>query len=290
MNLTHLITELGQDTGSQNQDYWVRILRKVLNELQGGADVLLNEVTLAAPTGSTLITLPWYIRNLRGVRPTYGSPSIELNTPHVGYMDGVYEQFNYAWKLIGRTPLDTSISNATRLTFRKLGTEATPVVISVSGPTSNAAQVSEDISLVDTAETTAAFKDLAGLSKADVNGVDIEVLDAAGNQLGTLPNCLTSAPRQKIRVSSYTFTDNINVLYQPYLFNVLGQEIPAGFEDAIYWKAMELHRLPAVAADNPEIYSQKAMSAFVVAKSEQLRGVKTYQNGGPEAPSYQGKI
>lgn len=290
MIVSQLIDRLTKQTGNQDQVYWLTRVQLALNELQDASDVVLKEVKIVAPEASSVITLPWFMKNIRGIRPAFGDPHMELNTPHVGYMDSIYEEYSTAWKILGRTPLDRSITQATRLTFEKVEPDETPIIVTVTGRTNFAHEISEEIEVTDTAQSVHAYLEPAEITKNIQDSSDLEIFDATDTLLGTLPNCLLSAPRIKVRVGGWVGSDTINILYQPYLYGNLGSQVPVGYEDAIFWKAIAYHRLPDLATKDPTIYNQVALSALQVAHSGQLRGVVTYQNAGRTVQSSQGSI
>lgn len=290
MTVSTFIDLLSQESGVILESRLYTALDLAMVEFRDVSDYLLREIAIEPPAGLQVITLPWYVSRVRAVKPQAGK-RYELNTPQAGYLDGAYQEYTESLTVLEPTVLDVSISSATRLTLEKAGSETNSITVTLGGPTTIAAFASETVELVASQQLTKTYLDLTVLSKTELNEVDIFVKDAKGSQISMLPNCLKTAPRQRIRTPDfYSGTGYpINVLYVPPLILAAGSNIPDEYIPAILYKCQEILNLPEIAKKDPSVYSVKSQGAFLVASDAINRG-KTFRPPVQERFSAQGYI
>ena len=92
-----------------------------------------------------VITFPWYVGAIRGVRWHESSRLVTLTDMRPRYHGVPWTQPYLKWRQMNSTPLHTPLTNAGPLTFQISAIETQPFDVIVNGQTSRAANVTETI-------------------------------------------------------------------------------------------------------------------------------------------------
>ena len=261
--LLDIITRLASDTALD-----VVQQRKVLTALTNHAskaihhelecNKIFREVSLEVPADK-LITLPYYIGEIRGLRIHTTEMPFDLKSMAVPRYSSQTLQYKIKnWRDLGDSPLHTNLTVVGPLTFTATAIESTPITIIVTGQSDNADKIEEKI-VMNTA------------SKSSVNNFglridtiacftprqyDIIVTDDNGNEVAVLYNSQHKTRYKLIDVSQifWPMSDTIDgmsvidVLYKvPFVPLVNDSDsFSAGddYDDAVYHYAFYLYLLP----------------------------------------------
>lgn len=162
------------------------------------------EMTVKPYDNTARISLPHYVGILRGVKANMGRLRVDLNTPRPYYQDEQYYQSPYTWRVLGVSPLRTSISNASQLTLKISEPETEQFAVTVIGPTDNAVESKESI-VFEIGETEALsklrFTDATSIVKDYLTKSDVNIFDADGNLMGEVPNLSYEARNTVIQIT-----------------------------------------------------------------------------------------
>ncbi len=228
------------------------------------------------------MSLPWYIGQIRGVKMNWQRERMTLNTPHVYYQNNEYYQSPFTWRILGKSPLMRSITNATRLDLTLGQNESAIVSVTIIGPTDTAAQTTETIVFpigTRTKSTVNNFVDINSITKSTITANDISVKDSLGQEIAILPNSEYEASNTIVQIldkcMGTCFTCGcFDIFYKlplPILYNV-NQLIPN--ESALVHKTLELitlnkpDQMPLAAA-----YHQKADGMLANANANAAWGI-----------------
>jgi len=259
MSLQYILEQvgykIGQNPANVNQrGTMLRFVNSAAKEVYNISDMAgsLREQLFKVNPNQT-IAFPPYMGQLRAMRNADDHTALTLSQlrPH-------YNQFNWVdswknWRLKGLQPLSTSLRNQSTLTVSVAQVETPNVIVNVTGSTINASRVSEQLTMSNTTVSTVmAYTNVAAFSKTTVNTVDVQLLDADGNQISYIPNNRLKAEFQIVDISNAPWCiPNANpivgwveVLYKealPYL-SVDTDEFPAsGYDDVVVAKCLQLY-------------------------------------------------
>lgn len=180
-------------------------------------------------TAERVIILPWFVYQLKGVRPAYEYPRKLVGPrPYYGSIDGF--QSHYEWRMLHRTPLLKSIEAAGQLTFRPRKVLTSQIILSIRGPGNFGVIEHETLTLpanTDEVTSAAAYSDVSMLSKSTVTAADIEVFDIQGNQIAILPSDRTDVFCQVVRLLDRNVT--VTVQSQNAYYTILYKAHPPQF-------------------------------------------------------------
>lgn len=210
------------------------------------------EITVKPDDSNPLISLPWYVGVLRGVRLNASKERVHLYTPRPYYQDQHYFQSQYTWKVMGTRPLMRSIINATTMTFTIDKPEASVFNVYAVGPTDSASEDNETITF-QPGETsmpcTKRFTDLTSLTKDAFTLTDVNIIGANGEELGIIPNVEWEARNTIVQLTDRCIIESnfcrcFDILYKkvaPILYNEYST-VPN--EEVLMTKTMEWISLP----------------------------------------------
>lgn len=201
-----------------------------------------------------VITLPWYVGGVRGLRYSNISQRINQVDMRPRYNTSPWVQPLLTFRTLPSTPLETSLSQSGTLTFTIASAEAQPFTITIIGQTSTAARVIETLTfnVGDTTKTTGnqwsqeAPFGITSIKKNAYTQNDIVISETAtGTQVGTLSNGQYEAVNTRVQISDWNVTppvwtdgDCIEVLYkqryQPF-FTVEDSWIDERLEQALVY-------------------------------------------------------
>lgn len=240
--------------------YINRAAKEIYKSLE--ADAIMREVTLVVPTNQQ-VTLPPYIGHARGMRQVpictglnygwgYNFPMNEIGSPR--YLSNAWKDKWTGWRLKGKVPLSTSITNASLLTLTVSATETPNVEVVITGSTTNSQRISETVTMSATSvATTNSFATIDSIVCVDFRTYDITISDASGNELAILYNSEKQTRYLLVDVSQYSWVwysdcpSLVEVLYKAKFYNFINDtdEFAAeDYEEAIRCKAMEFYFAP----------------------------------------------
>lgn len=232
----------------------LRYLNEAARELYAQADLpgTLLEQTFKV-NGDQTISVPYYVGRIRGVRE-----AASMQAWHLNQMRPRYNQFNWPdmWRNIrlkNKQALQVSVTNESVGVLTVKEVENPPVVVTLSGPTTDANLIHENITMDSVSkESTNDFIDYIAVKKDRANNFDITLSDIDGKVLTVIPNNELEAKYQIFDISSCpwlpqdtsTLDNYVEILFKktlPYL-SADEDEFPAQFDydDAIVNKILQL--------------------------------------------------
>lgn len=258
-------------SNSQQRGVLLRFLNEASRELYSQFDMAgsLMEMVFKV-NGDQTVSLPSYVGKIRAVRE-YAS----MQVWHLNQMRPRYNQFNWSdmWKnyrLKNKQALQTSVTNESFGILSVVTVEDPPVVVSLTGPTIDSTQLSEQVVMdAVSKQSVNRYTDYVAVKKDRVNNYDITLSDIDGKALTVIPNNTKEAQYQVIDVSSApwlpqntsTFDNYVEILYKkvlPYLSND-DDEFPAfDYDDVVVNKIMQLWSEEQNKAEIAAVYDAKA--------------------------------
>ncbi len=206
------------------------------------------EVTVKPANNTAIISLPWYVDQIKGVKQnTWGVERIILNTPRAYYQNNSYYQHLYTWRVLGTSPLCRSITNASTLTLSFKQPVTTQVTVSIIGQTDQGSEFREQLlfAIGDVSKETAGrYSDLSNVTKSIITENDLFIYGPNSEELGIIPNRLMESKYKIIQLYDKYFIpcNNCNcydILYKlppPILYF---DEDPVPEEEIVMTKTME---------------------------------------------------
>jgi len=241
----------------------LRLINSAASELYHSQDLvgsLREQVFNADLTDNWQITLPYYVRTIRGVRqPGKLMTQVESMVPRYTTEDWAAHSLRWRQKYI--TPLEHSLDAATKLNFQLSGAETFDLSIFVTGSTPQAERVTETVVILagaTTGSTVNNFIDFPGVKvirKSGYTNNNLIASNDAGVEVAFIPNCELEGRNTIIQVVNTscgcaqttcqggTGCMCWEILYKlhfmPFVLDY--DEFPCeGYDDAIYWKTCEL--------------------------------------------------
>lgn len=224
MAVTQLLKYAGEITGSGVLDDTRRTqlmlyINRACRELYESGDLpgSLWERVFAVEADSQLITLPWYVGSLRGVRRATYSNKVQLVDMRPRYHYRPWRQPTLQWRVIGRTPLIRSLTQASQLQVTVLAAQTETFTVTIVGQTTTASRAQETLTfepgdLVKTTSmqwTQAQPTGIFAIRKSARTTADVLIKQSVdGVTVAEIPNHLTSADNALLQVhdGSYTLT------------------------------------------------------------------------------------
>ena len=159
-----------------------------------------------------VITFPWYVGAIRGVRWHDSSRLITLTDMRPRYHGVPWTQPYLKWRQIQSTPLHTPLTNAGPLTFQINAAETQPFDVIVNGQTSRAANVTEIVTFtpnnlvkatVNLFEPESPFG-ITSIKKSRYTNSDVVILNSATQgEIGRIPNNQLYASNMRVQILDY---------------------------------------------------------------------------------------
>lgn len=282
MQLLELTQRLGRETGLQpaiavQKTVLVELINDAAQELYEQTDLpnslMEQTVQASSESNSQQVTLPGHIYEVRGIRDYTRAMTIHDMRPRY---------HNYPWptgdmytfRLIGESPIGTSLDNETVLTMDPVADEVT---VTLSGSTTEAAQISGqfDKNGSGTAETIN-WTALQSITKDIYTTQDIILRNADDVEVSRILNYLMAARYLQIELLERPQTSLspailqpgrvLDILYKPHFrplrldtdtFQVQGFDIP------LIYKAVEIYRIRGIDENQTEnkVLAAKAHAA-----------------------------
>jgi len=292
MGLKYVLKQAGLKMGLDPSDADQRgVLLRFANEAasemydQADMDGSLWE-QLFQVNGDQTISLPMYVGPIRAMR------EYSTHVPwHPHTMRPRYNQFNWedrwrSWRLKGISALSSVVQNEALVTLTVKAVENPPVVVSLVGPTQDASNAIDTITMDAVSKTgTQNFIDLISFKKDRINNYDITMLDTDGNTLSLLQNNLLEAKYRIVDVSLYPWSNTavgpvdhyMEVLYKKTLpwFENDEDEYPAqGYDNIWVNKMLQLWAEEQEKGEVAAGYDAKATRSMTRKIEDQKRGAE----------------
>jgi len=292
MGLKYILAQVGNKIGlnpadADNRATLLRFINEAAWELYQQSDMPNSMIEqLFKVNGDQTISLPSYVGELRAVR--------EYNSQIPWHINQMRPRYNYAnwsdmwrnWRIKGKSPLQRSVRNQSLVTAVVTIVETPPIVVTISGPTENAANLNEVLTMDALSKTTVAnFLDITAVTKDRYNNCNVSIQDVDGMELTVLPNDEREASYLIIDVSTFPWLNQsmslqdhyVEVLYKKAL-RVLqedGDEFPAaGCDNIVVNKTMQLYAEEQGKGEMAMAYDQKATRSLARINEEQNRATE----------------
>jgi hypothetical protein len=173
-------------------------------------------------TTQHVISLPWYVGSVRGIRLSKSSRKVALNDMRPRYNVSPWTQPLFKFRQLAPSPLSTGLTQSGTLTFVLSAAETFPVNITVIGQTATASRVVEILTfnVGDTSKTTVnqwsqeAPFGITALKKDVLTSSDVQVLQTADSLVvGTIANTQLEAQNIRVQVLDWNLTQSWNSGY-----------------------------------------------------------------------------
>lgn len=234
----------------------VRFINQAYKEYYERTDLpgSVYEQTFEFDVNSQLITLPWYVEQVRAMRRVRANDPVRLLGTAPRYHINPWTQSRTEFYVLGKRATHTPISVESQLVVTIPIAQSTPFTVTIRGQTAAAASITEKLSFAagDLTKTTATqfAKDnpigIESISRYGEVTADVQVADGAGVVICTIPNAIESPQHTVVQwnnydAGSYATTDNvIEVLYKRAfvpLINDSDETVFPAIDNAILWKA-----------------------------------------------------
>ena len=234
---------------------------------------LMEESFKPYDAGMSKVSLPCQVMAIRGVRPCLRMTT-DVMVKETAVMDDQYIYSPWKWRQVKRTPLIRNLEEASQLTIkRRLPTATEEVIVTLGGPSDVAESAQESLLLTSSMseiQTKNQYEDLTHLVKDVITECDIDVYDAAGNLVASIPNNYLEVYNTIIQITSEcnvaaVTTNCVLVMYKPTLPPLLRETdvLPEWIDQAIYFNFrawLDLHSKDML--DRGAIYADKAAAIW----------------------------
>lgn len=203
--ITRIASELGYSVTTESElDFLTTKLNELGKALYQSKDIkgCLWEITVyldsddEGPLFSSLVSLPHYVGNLRGLRySNVVGGKIPLNdiVPRYHYGRGWgANAFTLPYRIINdNSPIQREISNASTLTFSIANPVSKDINVAIIGKTSTANKKQELVTIVageTSVECIGNYEEIYSITKDGPCDEDITITDADDNEMGVIPN------------------------------------------------------------------------------------------------------
>lgn len=246
------------------RDLWIRKINIAAEEVYNMTDLIgsLREQVFEAPEGIAMLTLPYYVANIRAVRHYDSLSKIQINDMRPHYFYGSIYQSCFTWREKNKVAIRQSLSNESLLTIRLINSQVSDeqFTVTVVGSTDNSERISETLTFNqnDNSKTTSnqftgnsalgSPSGIRAIIKNKPTKYNLEVLDASGNIIAEIPNSEVESQYTVYQVYDNQGTPVSNdclcfqVLYK-FRFTPFKDDYDnfpcEGYDDAIGWKLEE---------------------------------------------------
>lgn len=203
--------------------------------------------------GNQTVSLPDYVGDIRAMRQADSRIAIQLSQLRPRYNEYNWTQEWRNWRIKGAFALQDSLKNQGLLTVTVPTIENPPVVVNITGSTSNSGLINETLTLNSTSVTTInSYTDVKSFTKTTINQYNVILSDMDGNQLSYIANNKLEAKFQVLDISGAPWFINnlspllgwVEVLFKRALpwFQNDSDEFPAyGYDNVIVAKVLEMY-------------------------------------------------
>ena len=162
-------------------------------DLKESLDEFIADINVSAQ----VISLPWFVENIKKMRYYNGRIPIELHDIRNRYNnDDGNELWIKRWRQKRRTPINQTLTNYTRLTFTIPLAETVDIKVSLQGKTTNSSKSYEEVTIAAgqlSAMSVYDYIEPENIVKGAGNKYDITVTSGDGEVLSIIPNHLLYA-------------------------------------------------------------------------------------------------
>lgn len=255
------ITGIDPAAGTPQREQALLYVNRAAREIYSNTDLpgSLFEREFAIATDTQMITLPWYVSEIRGARRPSWDHKIQLVTPQLRHHYKPWRQPSMQWRMLYKTPLMRHMTQASKLTVTLTVPETTKTIqITIKGQTTTAMQHSETLTFspgVTVKTTVAQFIQAApfgitNIVKSHRTIGDVTITQAVdGRVIAEIANCALTATNRLIQIHDgqhavmYATNEHVEILFKwPYMPLIEDTDQFIGsdaFDDAIVWKMRE---------------------------------------------------
>lgn len=276
--LIDIINNLQDYVSTEERATILRYINNAAKELYNAADLpnSLMERDFCVDLTNQQITLPWYAKEVRGVRRKTLGLNMTLTDTRPRYVGTPWTQPYGQWRLIAESPLEQHITAAGRLVVTLAAVESSAVDVTITGQTTTSMNYSETLTFAPgdlTKTTTKQFmqRDPVGIKsivKSRITTNDLIVTqESDARQVATIPNVLQRASnliistRDEYQYQQYSASECFEVLFKwPYIELVndtdefLGTDV---FDSLIEWRAKSNYSFLSI-EDHPRMLIAEA--------------------------------
>jgi hypothetical protein len=257
MPLSSILGELAADEGiplntSAERAYLTDIINKAAAEIYNTYDLRgsLREQVFNVGKDQQLVSLPWYVENIRKIRQYDFRFPVDYNAMQMRYHVNEWQTPLVSWREHRRdSALKRDIENHGPLTFTLTEAATVPFAVTITGKTPAASRYTEIITFLagETAKTsTKSYENIESFTKNKAIDQDMSVTDMDGNEVSFIAN-RELKPRYTIVQVLDRWNDNGEDVFAEVLFKLRftpfvheTDSFPCGdvFDRCIYWKAV----------------------------------------------------
>lgn len=233
MRISDIFAYVRANTANSDPATTLQLINIKLRELWYTTDLPNNLREMNLPAGqNNIITLPWYVDAIVGVRRLGDSSPYTLYDMRPAYQDGHGFKDLLSWVEMAATPQLQAITNQGRLTLKLKRAPDAEFSVSVSYPGEFSVRETETLTFdtnTTSVSTTNTVPEISALAKTSDNTPDVYVYDISDNLIAVLPGNQADVYNKRIRVlndcQQSTDSDGCAVYY------VLFRHIPPYFTD-----------------------------------------------------------
>lgn len=255
------ITGIDPAAGTPQRTQALLYVNRAAREIYANTDLpgSLFEREFAISTETQMITLPWYVGEVRGARRPSWDHKIQLVTPQLRHHYKPWRQPSMQWRQMFKTPLIRHMTQAGKLVVTLSVPESSrTITVTIKGQTSTAMQHTETVTFSPgetTKTTTAQFIQAApfgitNIVKSHRTSGDVTITQAAdGREIAVIANCMLTATNRLIQIHDgqrsvmYATNEHVEILFKwPFMELIDDTDQFLGtdaYDDAIVWKMRE---------------------------------------------------
>lgn len=292
MSIGYILSQTGFKIGLNPQEPSQRaVLLRYVNEasaelysISDMAGSLVEQVFKV--NGDQTISLPNYVGQVRAMREHDTFIPWHLNQLRPRYNESNWPDMWRNFRLKGLSPAINAVRNESLLTVTVPTIENPPIVVTLSGPTINATNISESLVMDALTKTGVnAYIEYSAFIKNVINTVDVTITDADGTVISVIPNNELDAKYQIIDVSQApwlnldtgTLDHYLEILYKkklPTYLNDSDEFIANGYDNVLVNKVLQLYYEEQGKVDIATAYATKARLTLANIHEDASRGTE----------------
>ena len=191
MLLANIIQEVALKTGLTDRSRLLAYINSSLDEILDGMDFYDLYQEMAVETSKPIVTLPYFVRRLRGIKICGSRHETIRHTIVPLYHDGAYYVDGYVVRDLGAEVLHTAVQDTSKLNFEFTEGLSEDVQVTVVGRTDYAESASEVLEFGPeraVLETNNKYEHIIDIQKSNKTKSNLVVRDVLGNELCLIPN------------------------------------------------------------------------------------------------------
>lgn len=242
-------------TGYKDREIALREINYAWREIWIADDLpgSLFEMSVQPFDQTARISLPHFVGEIRGVKYNAGRIRVDLYTPRPYYQDDTYFQSPYIWRILGSSPLSTTIVNATQLGFSIEAAEEKTFKVYTQGISDFASNDYEEITFQPGDKgpiwSKKSWTDANSITKDALLASNVSIIGQNGEDFGYIANDEYEARNTIVQITDKCFAvcnqcRCFDILYKrpaPILHN---EYATVPFEEVLMAKTIEWIMLP----------------------------------------------